>query len=346
MIQPGPALSSAIHHEVREVRRSRGRNRRKSTCSPICATSENTTEAAVPNSSRSRWPLGVAMFAGEFAPFRERMRVGPGDRHEGKDVQDDPERLRPQLEAADQGDAVDHQGNDDDGADEIADRARDAEAHLQRGCHDDRFEREEDEGEGGVDQRGDGRADIAEAGAAGQQVDIDAAFCGMVGNRQAAKEDDDADDQNGGGGVGRAVIQRNRAADRFQRQKRDGAKGCIGDAGGRPSPGALGGEAQRIVFQGLVRNPLIILAPDAVNPLPPCHCDAPDPLCRPRVTSKLRTRNLRRYFAVQYTRSHVSVQCTNPAHPRLTKKRSRTKMGCSCQTNQTKACSRRFAANC
>jgi hypothetical protein len=25
----------------------------------------------------------------------------------------------------------------------------------------------------------------------------------------------------------------------------------------------------------LVRNPLIILASDAVDPLPPCHCDAP-----------------------------------------------------------------------
>ena len=248
----------------------------------------------------------VAMFAGEFAPFRERMRVGPGDRHEGKDVEDDPERLRPQLEAADQGDAVGHQGNDDDGADEIADRARDAEAHLQRGCHDDRFEREEDEGEGGVDQRGDGRADIAEAGAAGQQVDIDAAFCGMVGNRQAAKEDDDADDQDGGGGVGGAVIQRNRAADRLQRQKRDGAKGRIGDAGGRPAPGTLGGEAQRIVFQGLVRNPLIILAPDAVNPLPPCHYDAPARFNRPCVASKLRTKI---YVAI------LRCNIRNPTYP-------------------------------
>ena len=46
----------------------------------------------------------------------------------------------------------------------------------------------------------------------------------------------------------------------------------------------------------------------------------------PALASKLRTRNLRRYFAVQYTQSHVSVQCTNSGHPRLTK-RSRTKNG-------------------
>src|SRR5713101_2762848 len=37
------------------------------------------------------------------------------------------------------------------------------------------------------------------------------------------------------------------------------------------APRALGREAQRVVFQRLVGNPLIILAPDAVYPLPPCH---------------------------------------------------------------------------
>ncbi len=190
-------------------------------------------------------------------------------------MKDDPDRLRPQLKAADQGDAVGHQRNDDDRADEIAERAWDAEAHLQRSGENDRLEREEDEGEGGVDQRGDGRADVAEPRAAGQQVDIDAAFGGMIGNRQAAKEDDDADDQDGHRGVGGAVIQRNGAADGFEGEKRDRAERRIGDAGGRPSPRALGGEAQRIVFQRLVRHPLIILAPDAVYPLPPCHFAAP-----------------------------------------------------------------------
>ena len=225
---------------------------------------------------------GVAMLAGELAPFRERMRVGVGDRRERQDVKDDPERLRPQLEAADQRDAVGHQRNDDDGADEIADRARDAEAHLQRGRQNDRLDREEDEGEGRVDQRGDGRADVAEAGAARQQVDVDAAFGGVIGNRQAAAEDDDADDEDGGRGVGDAVVQRNGAADRLQRQERDRAERGVGDAGGGPAPRALGGEAQRVVFQRLVGNPLIILAPDAVYPLPPCHFCTPDPNCCPR----------------------------------------------------------------
>jgi hypothetical protein len=60
---------------------------------------------------------------------------------------------------------VGNQGNDDDGADEIADRARDAEAQLERGRKNDSLDGEKDEGEGGVDQRGDGRTDVTEAGA-------------------------------------------------------------------------------------------------------------------------------------------------------------------------------------
>ena len=260
---------------------------------------------------------GVAVLAGEFTPLRERVRIGVGDRHERHDVQDDPERLRPQLEAADQGDAVDHQRNDDDRGDQIADRARDAEAHLQSGCENNRLDGEEDEGKGGVDQRSDGRADIAEAGAARQQIDVDAAFRGMVGDRQSAAEDNDADDQDRDGGVGGAIVKGDGAADGFQRQKRVRAQRSIGDAGSRPSPRALGGEAQRVVFQRLVGNPLIILAPDAVYPLPPCHFDTPDTKRSTPEGSRNRQQslyqNLRRYFAVQYTRSCVSVHCTNSA---------------------------------
>ena len=135
--------------------------------------------------------------------------------------------------------------------------------------------REEDESEGRVDQRGDRRADVAEPGAARQEVNIDAAFCGMIGNRQATAEDNDADDEDSGRRIGDAVIERNRSADGFQSQERDRAERGVGDAGGRPAPGALGGEAERVIFQRLVRNPLIILASDAVDPLPACHPELP-----------------------------------------------------------------------
>ena len=50
-IQPGPAASSAVHQAAGRPASRGGRKRRKSTCSPICAISENTTVEAAPNSS-------------------------------------------------------------------------------------------------------------------------------------------------------------------------------------------------------------------------------------------------------------------------------------------------------
>ena len=90
-------------------------------------------------------------------------------------------------------------------------------------------------GERGIDQRRDRRANVAEAGAARQQVDVDAAARGMIGDRQAAAEDDDADHQDGGRGIGDAVVQRDGAADRLQRQERDRAECGVGDARCRPA---------------------------------------------------------------------------------------------------------------
>src|ERR1700733_15261315 len=97
----------------------------------------------------------------------------------------------------------------------------------------------------------------------------------MIGDRQTATEDNDADDENSGRGIGDAVIERDRAADRFQGQEGNGAERGIGHAGRGPAPGALGGEAKRVILQRLVCNPLIILASDAVDPLPPCHSALP-----------------------------------------------------------------------
>ena len=45
-----------------------GRKRRKSTCSPICAISENTTVAAVPNRKRLNEPPSVAGHSGKMRP--------------------------------------------------------------------------------------------------------------------------------------------------------------------------------------------------------------------------------------------------------------------------------------
>ncbi len=105
--------------------------------------------------------------AGKIPPDLEAAPVLPGDEADRQDVEPDPQRLGDDLEAADARHAVGDQRDDRDRADDIADGERNAEADLKRRRHDRGFDGEQDEGEGGVDQRGDGRADIAEAGAAG-----------------------------------------------------------------------------------------------------------------------------------------------------------------------------------
>ncbi len=50
-IQPGPATSTALHQRQRFSCVRSGRKRKKSTCSPICTTSEKITAAAAPNIS-------------------------------------------------------------------------------------------------------------------------------------------------------------------------------------------------------------------------------------------------------------------------------------------------------
>ncbi|MNV13232.1 hypothetical protein D3C71_1038630 [compost metagenome] len=55
--QPGPATSTAPHQRRRLAAVRSGRKRKKSTCSPICTTSEKITAAAAPNMSGSNWLL-------------------------------------------------------------------------------------------------------------------------------------------------------------------------------------------------------------------------------------------------------------------------------------------------
>jgi hypothetical protein len=145
-------------------------------------------------------------------------------------VQAYPDRLRPELELADECDAVRHQGDHDQRTDDIAREQRDAETHFQRQRHDGRFDGEEQEGERGVDQRGDRRTDIAEARTTGEQVDVDAVFRGVIGDRDAGEKDDGADRKDGRSAVGEAVIDCDRPADRLERQERNGAQRRVGNA--------------------------------------------------------------------------------------------------------------------
>ncbi len=131
----------------------------------------------------------VAFAAGETGQIAQCLGVLGDDEDVGQQQQDQPDRLRPELQAVDQGDAVGHQRHDDDRTDHIGECQRDAEIQLQRQRHDRRFEGEEQEGEAGVDQRGDGRADVAEAGATGQQVHVHAVARRVVTDRQPGEED-------------------------------------------------------------------------------------------------------------------------------------------------------------
>ncbi len=187
-------------------------------------------------------------------------------------MQDQPDRLRPQLHPGNDADTQAGDGNGDQGADQMGIGDRDAQDHHQRLRHDGRLHREQDEGEGGIDQRRDGRADIAEAGAAGQQIHVDAGAGGVIGDRQAGQEDHQPDGEDGVKAVGEAEGQRDGAADRLAGEKGDGAERGVADAEGRPAARLVRGEAQGVILQRLVGDPLVILPPPPNYPL---RCRSP-----------------------------------------------------------------------
>ena len=77
------------------------------------------------------------------------------------------------------------------------------------------------------------------------------------------KEGDQAHDQDGPERVGKAVVQRDGAADGLQRQKGHAAQGCVGHAQLTPFACTLGRVAQRVVLQRLVGYPGVVVAADA-----------------------------------------------------------------------------------
>jgi hypothetical protein len=194
-------------------------------------------------------------------------------RHEDQrqQAQGDPDRLRPDLEPADQPDSVDDEGYYRPGTEQIADAQRQPETELQRQRHDRRLDGEEQEGEARVDQRRHGRAEIAEAGAPGQEVHIHPVAGSVDGDRRGRGEDDQADDQHGRDRVGKARRQRQRPADRLQCQERDRAEGGLRHFEARPAPRLLGGEAEGVIFQRLVGDEAVVVPPDGDDALRPAH---------------------------------------------------------------------------
>ncbi len=214
---------------------------------------------------------GRMVNAGKGAPEIVFLPVHQGDEDEGQDVEDDPEGLGDDLETADKPHAMGDERNDHDGGDDVADPERNAERQFQRAGHDRRLDGKEHEGEGGVNQRGNGGADVTEACAACQQIDIDAVADGITADRQADGEHGHGGDKDGVKSVGGAVGKRDGPADGLKGEERYRADGGVGNAVGGKLPGALGGETQRIIFQRLVGDPAVIFAPDGDDALPCRH---------------------------------------------------------------------------
>lgn len=204
----------------------------------------------------------AALCTAEVQQLGRQLRALHQDRDEGQGHQPEPERLGQHLDAADQGHAMRHQRHHHQRAGQVAEPQGQAEVQFERIGHDGRFQREQDEGERGVDEGRDGRADIAEAGAAREQVHVDAVARRIVADRQAGQEDDQPHRQDRPEGVDETVLQGDGAADRFEHQEGDGAEGGIGDPEHRPFAKCARGKAQRIILDGLVGDPGIVVAPD------------------------------------------------------------------------------------
>jgi hypothetical protein len=200
---------------------------------------------------------------GEPGELAEDGGVLERDRHERAGEQHEPDGLRPQLQPRDQGDAVRDERDDHERRQQIAQHDRQPEIKLQGERHDGRLEREEDEREARVDQRRDGRAEVAEARAAREQVHVEAVLRRVVADRQAGEEGDQSDRENRPEGVGESVVQRDRAADRLQREERYRAERGVRDPELGPAPEAARRVAQRIVLERLVRDPGVVVAPYA-----------------------------------------------------------------------------------
>src|SRR3984957_7088255 len=130
MIQPGPAARYAAHQARLPGVPPAGRNRRKSTCSPIWAINEKTTVAAVPNRTRSNdRPLTPAIPVNLVQRSNDAL-INGRDKDEGQEMQHDPCWLLPELKPADERDAMRHQRNHDQRAEHVAYEKWDAQTHL------------------------------------------------------------------------------------------------------------------------------------------------------------------------------------------------------------------------
>ncbi len=173
-----------------------------------------------------------------------------------------PQGLCPDLQAADGGHAVCDQRDHHQRTDQVAPTGRDVQRELQRIGHDGGFKRKKDEGEGGVDQRGQRGAYVAKTRAARQQIHVHAVTRGVNADGQAGQENDQPGRYNRPESIGKTVLHQQGGAHGFQDQEGSRAKGRVGDTPLGPFAKTLRRKTQRIVLHGLAGYPAVVVAPD------------------------------------------------------------------------------------
>ena len=178
---------------------------------------------------------------------------------EGQHQHHQPDGLRDQLQAADDRHPMGDQRHHHQRTDQIAPGRRDVERQIQRIGHHGRFQRKEDEGEGRVDQRGDGRADVAKARAPREQVHVQAVAGRVHADGPAHQQDDQPRRQNRPEGVDEAVVHQQGRPQSLQHQKGCHPEGRVGHPRLAPAPGRARREAQRVILQSFGRHPAVVV---------------------------------------------------------------------------------------
>ena len=201
---------------------------------------------------------------------RKRVRVTHQNKAIGHKQHQQPHRLGPDLQAADGGDAVRDQRNHHQRADEVTPCRRNVQRQLQRIGHDGRLQREKNERERRIDQRGNGGADVAKARATGQQIHVHTVTRGVNADGQPRQKDHQTGDQNRPEGVYKAVLHQQRGPYGLQYQKRCRAKRSIGHPPFGPFAKPLRGVAQGIVLHGFAGHPVVVVTADLHHTLGRC----------------------------------------------------------------------------
>lgn len=119
---------------------------------------------------------------------------------------------------------------------------------------------EKNKREDGIEQRGERGADIAEARAAREQVHVDAIACRVIADRQAREPDECRNGGDRPDRVRKAVVDDETASYCLEHEKRYCANCRIGHAQFRPAAKRARREAQRVVLEGLVADPGVVVA--------------------------------------------------------------------------------------